>query len=471
MSTPSDIAAVHRRFRTVGSALMRVNLNNTHSGNISCRDPQDPGRFWVTASGSPCGDLSQRDLVAVRFEDMGWEGPARPSSEAKTHRRVLSLPGVNACVHCHSIASTLLGFESPQKPIFLLRHDRSTAEPEDYLFQPVDLWGAHLIGPVAVGVYKRPVGSAEMEERIPGYLRRAPLTIVMGHGPFARGESLEECLLHLSVLENSSAVAIALRRRGIDTLTIQRAIQSHGAQAAFPLPPRRLARGELLPEPTADAATRSDFAYWLSYNFNFGLGAFGTGSMSRRLSADEMLFCPMSAAPEGVELTLHRLPLRAAEPEAGAADVRLHRRIYAHTRFTACMATSAPLATAEATATWAEAHGLEALTGKPDRTEHAPDRRPRVAPIDAEAAYYKARLPVAGPDALAAGPAENRIPSLLVRGNGCCLIAGCGVIAAGEEGLGQAAYRVSLAERMARFRQEVDLNHRLLGGPAVAAFE
>ena len=45
------------------------------------------------------------------------------------------------------------------------------------------------------------------------------------------------------------------------------------------------------------------------------------------------------------------------------------------------------------------------------------------------------------------------------------------MIAAGEENLGQAAYRVSLAERIARFRQEVDLNHRVLGGPALAALE
>ena len=77
-------------------------------------------------------------------------------------------------------------------------------------------------------------------------LRDTP-TIVMGHGPFVRGESLEECLHHLSVLENSAAVVIALRRRGIDTLAIQRAIRTHGAHAAFPLPPRRLGCGDWAP--------------------------------------------------------------------------------------------------------------------------------------------------------------------------------------------------------------------------------
>lgn len=469
MSTPSDIAAIHRSFRTVGSALMRVNLNNTHSGNMSCRDPQDPDRFWVTASGSQCGNLAARDIVQVRFSDMSWESPARPSSETNTHRRVLSLPGVNACVHCHSIAGTLLGFESPQEPVFLLRHEPPGTGLGDGLFRPMDLWGAGLVGSVTVGTYKSTVGSAEMEERIPGYLRQAPLTIVTGHGPFARGENLEECLHHLSVLENSAAAAIALRRRGIDTLAIQHTLRTHGPHPALPLPPRRLGCGDLLPDPAADAATRPDFAYWLSYHFNFGLGAFGTGSMSRKLSAEEMLFCPMSAAPDGVEVPLYRIPLRAAQPEA--ADVRLHRLIYAHTPFTACILASSPLATAEGLAALTAAEGTGALNGKSSPIERTPERHPMVVPIDAEAVYYKVRLPVAGLDALAPGPAENRIPELLRFGDGCCLIAGCGVIAAGEENLGQAAYRVSLAERIARFRHEVDINHRLIGGPPASAFE
>jgi len=158
MSIPRDVADLHRRLRVIGSALLRVNFNNTHSGNMSCRDPHDPDRFWVTATGSPCGNLSLHDIVPVRFSDMSWGGAARPSSEANTHRRVLSLPGVNACVHCHSIAATLVGFDAPQNPLFLQRRDPAGAEPKDYLFQPVDLWGAGLIAPVTVGVIK--AGSA-----------------------------------------------------------------------------------------------------------------------------------------------------------------------------------------------------------------------------------------------------------------------------------------------------------------------
>jgi ribulose-5-phosphate 4-epimerase/fuculose-1-phosphate aldolase len=469
MRTPSETAADHHRFRIIGAALMRVNLNNTHSGNMSCRDPRDAGRFWITASGAQCGGLSPTDLVAVRFDDMRHEGPGRPSSEANTHRRVLELPGANACVHSHAIATTLLGFETKQHPLFLHPAGPPGGYAEDCHFQPVDFWGAGLVGAVPVGVFRDTVGSIDMERRIPAYLRRAPVAIVKGHGPFARGQSLDECLHHLSVLENSAATAIALRRRGVDTAALQNALRSDSVQAAFACAPRRMGGLERGSDPGVEAALVGEFSRWLAYNFDLGLGAFGTGSMSRRLSADEMVFCPMSAAPENIGIALARISLDPSAPEAD--DVRLHRLVYSRTPFTACMLAASPLATAEAMAALASAAGIQALVGKSAASAGFEAGFPSVAPIDAEAAYHKVRLPVTSLPALARDAGGGLVARLLEAGNGCGLIAGCGVIAAGEHDLAQAAYRVSLAERVARFRLEVGLNHRLLGGPAPAAFE
>jgi hypothetical protein len=222
-------------------------------------------------------------------------------------------------------------------------------------------------------------------------------------------------------------------------------------------------------EETIRADTRSEFDAWLAYNFDLGLGAFGTGSMSRKLSADEMIFCPMSAAPQGIEAPLQRLPLHPSQPEA--PDVRIHRLVYACTPFKTCMIAASPLANAEAMATLVAAEGMQALVQRTEPRMHPAGELPMVAPIDAESIHYKVRLPVASSRALAAEADDEWVPGLLQVGNGCCLIAGSGVIAVGEERLGQAAYRVSLAERMARFRLEVAFNHHLLGTPPPAAFE
>jgi ribulose-5-phosphate 4-epimerase/fuculose-1-phosphate aldolase len=467
--TPSDISAIQRRFEVIGAALMRVNLNNTHSGNMSLRDPDDPGRFYVTASGSQCGALTPGDIVPVRFSDLGWEGTARPSSETNTHRRVLSLPGVNACVHCHSVVSTLASFDSPEQPVLLTRLAPEHAGETRCFFQPVDFFGAGLLGAVPVGIYRNPVGSAEMEERIPRHLAESPVTIVAGHGPFARGRSLAECLRTLSVLENSAALRLALQRRGTATTGIQAALRSKGVAAIFACRPRTSETPGPAGVPADDPALAAEFTRWLTYNFNFGLGAYGTGSMSRKRGADEMVFCPMSAAPEGVEVPLYRIPLRAAEP--AAADVRLHRLIYTHTAFTACMVTTSPWATAEGMAVLAESHGPAALLGTSAGIDYTAGRYPVVAPIDAEAHYYDSRLPVADPACTAAGSPDNPIPNLLSRHRGSCIVAGYGLIAAGPTGLDQAAYIVSAGERSARFRQEVHLHRRLWGGPPPTAFE
>jgi len=469
MDKPSDIAAIQRRFRVIGTALMRVNLNNTHSGNMSLRDPDDPGRFYVTASGSQCGALTPGDIVPVRFSDLGWAGTARPSSETNTHRRVLSLPGVNACVHCHSVASTLASFDSPEQPVLLTRLAPEHAGDSRCFFQPVDFFGAGLLGPVPVGIYRNPVGSAEMEQRIPRHLGESPVTIVAGHGPFARGRCLAECLHTLSVLENSAALRLALQRRGTATAGVQAALRSKGVAAIFACRPRTAETPGPSGPPADDPALAADFTRWLTYNFNFGLGAYGTGSMSRKLATDEMVFCPMSAAPEGVEVPRYLIPLRAPGP--AAADVRLHRLIYTHTPFTACMVTTSPLATAEGMAVLAETHGPEALLGKSAGIDYTAGHYPMVVPIDAEAHYYDSRLPVADPACIAAGSPGNPIPNLLSRHRGSCIVAGYGLIAAGPTGLDQAAYIVSAAERSARFRQEVHLHSRLWGGPPPTAFE
>jgi len=470
MSTLNDLNAIHHRFKTVGAALMRINLNNTHSGNLSCRDPRDPDRFWITASGSPCGSLSIEDLVAVRFSDMRHEGPARPSSEANTHRRVLELPGVHACAHCHAIASTLIGFESSRQPIFLSPLDSPGSPLREHLFQPVDAWGAGLIGAVPVGVFQNTVGSSEMEQRISAYLGQAPVAIVKGHGPFARGQSLAQCLHHLNVVEHSSAVAIALRRRGVDVRALQEAIRLAGARTIFGWTPRRMGAWKRSSKPACASRIRDEFRDWLSYNFDLGLGSFGTGSMSCKISADEMIFCPMSAAPRGIEAPLQRLALHP-KGQAQDADLRLHRLIYKRTAFKACMLAASPLATAEAMAALAAAAGTDALVKASGSRRRPAGGHPMVVPVDAESIHYKIRLPVASVHDLAVDAEADILTGLLQAGNGCILIAGWGVVSAGEEHLGQAAYRLSLAERIARFRLEVDLNHRLFGTPPLAAFE
>ncbi len=62
---------------------------------------------------------------------------------------------------------------------------------------------------------------------------------------------------------------------------------------------------------------------------------------------------------------------------------------------------------------------------------------------------------------------DNPILNMLRWYKGCCVVAGFGVISTGQTTLEQAAHNASSAERIAKFRNEVYINSRLMDGPSL----
>ena len=48
------------KIRKAGAAILRIDGNNTHSGNISLRDPYRQDQFYITAGGSQTGALIKK---------------------------------------------------------------------------------------------------------------------------------------------------------------------------------------------------------------------------------------------------------------------------------------------------------------------------------------------------------------------------------------------------------------------------
>ena len=468
MSDRDDLTAIFKKFRAVGDAILRVNGNNTHSGNLSVIDPEDPNRFYTTASGSQIGALIPRDIVPLRFSGVGW-GDGRASTESNIHRKILNIPGVNACIHCHHIMSTIMTFDTRESQLFLRYLSTDQHGSEEYLFQPVDIHSASILGGVKAGTYKQPVGSIEMEKKIPKYLADAPLTLVRGHGPFTRGASLEECLRHLSIFECSATLALSLVRRGVKLGPIQTKIMEQGSDSVFPPYPRDINRGILAERKVEDESTIADFAYWLSYMYNTMIGAFSTGSMSQKVTSDEMIFCPMSSVPEGMDFPLIRTSTNKNEDDF--FELMLHKLIYNNTSYTTCIMATNPLITAEGMAILAKEFGIEPLLGESVDIPYTQKDHPVVAPIDAEAIYLNPRLGLVDITQLNNRSSENPILNMLRWHKGCCVVAGCGVIAVGDTTLEQAAHNVASAERIGKFRTEVFINEKLLNGPPLESFE
>lgn len=454
------IDKVYQRMYRIGAAIQAMGGNSIHSGNISLKDADDTDTFYITASGSQCGSLTEKDIVALQFSRKTSEDK-RASMETPTHRRVLQLQGVKAVVHAHCFYSTLISFDSREEQSLLQYVDKDRQGREEFLFHPLDLYGRWCVGNVPVANYLQPVGSEEMEQRIPQYLTEHLATIVQKHGPFVRADSAEKAFHFLTVLETSAEIAVFLRRKGIDVNEIQKSIQSLPWEELFSLTHLKFDDIDFSSSEVREKRIIQEFRQKLLYNYNNHLGSFATGSMSQKITKDEMIFCPLSALPEGFSLPLQRKSIYPKPDDC--LDLWIHKLIYQHTDQQACMITVSPRAVAEAMAVLAEKYGVKTLMGDATSIAYTEKDHPVITVIDAEAQYCNPRLGLVDMTQLKNTTAESSILKMLRWHNGCCVVANYGVISTGQTTLEQAAHTAALAERAAAFRQEVYFNQHIRG--------
>jgi ribulose-5-phosphate 4-epimerase/fuculose-1-phosphate aldolase len=459
-----DKRDVYNAMLATGKAIMLTGGNNTHSGNISLRHPEDRESFFMTTSGSQQGALAPSDVVPLKFKEVSW-GDGRASTESTIHRQVLSIDGAEAAIHCHYLSATTITFDTKDHQNYLT-YDGNVDGLDRFSFIPIDCTGAHLMGPVSSDYYLEPTGSREMEERIPAYLADSPVTLVQGHGPFVRGDSLASCLHWLGLVEASSSLKIAARLSGIDTRALAEVVRKGGPDGLYPAVVRPFDASILGRYDTKDANTIAVFKERASFNFYNSISPLGTGSMSERVTQNEMLYCPTASAPDGFEIAIERMGLQ--DEPGDDYELAFHKALYRNTNYKTCIFTMNPLASAEAMAVINESFGPEALMN-PDSVSidySDPKDHPALKPIDAEAVYLNPRVGLTNSNA-----DFDVIANMLRWHKGACVIAGRGGIGVGSVSLEQSAHHVASLENIARIRQMVYLNHRLAGAPPVSYFE
>lgn len=324
----------------IGRAMLALDLQNTHCGNISVREGED---FYITKTGSMKGHLEPRDIVQPGLEEPET-GLFQSSSETGTHRKILQYAG--AATHAHSMSATLLSYIVD-------------------VLEPIDALSRAHLGPVPVTAFEYPVGSKEMEDEIPRVLESAPAMIVKTHGPFVRGNTLNEAFYNLCLVDYAAEILLQLHLLGLDIDKIPMLDYPDIGQYIDP---------DCIKE-TGDEILIKQFRRTFSDLFTLKLSPFHSGSLSVE-DGNEMLYAPAASTPDYMENGILRLPLKSDE-ENYFRDI--HRAVYQYSNARSAIFTHSP---------WAQVQAFKAVVEGIDR----------IIPVDAEGGYLYPAIPVIMPD-------------------------------------------------------------------------
>lgn len=176
------------RFREVGRDIFLSGLITSHGGNLSVRSGD---RIIITRRGSMLGRLTDDDIVETSMEACAAD--ERCSREIVVHRAIYLATDARAVAHAH--------------PVHTIARSMRADE-----IVPEDSEGLYVVGRVPVVRAEQTIASPEAGALLAEALRDHPVAVLATHGPFARGDSLEQAFYHVSTLEASARVLDLLGR-------------------------------------------------------------------------------------------------------------------------------------------------------------------------------------------------------------------------------------------------------------------
>ncbi len=415
-----DKQAIFKKIRAVGQAALTVDIENSHSGNIALKTADSSGREFlaITATGSQKGELTE-DKICYPDLYRTSHGHYKASSETDIHSRILKIPRASASIHGHTKYATVVTMDDDPMP---------KQNPRDPML-PIDALGARYLDVLPVDWFAVASGSKEMTDGIYDRLLEHPACMVQLHGVFARGASIEEAMMYLTVAEHSGRVIFYSQILGVDINWARQQVEGlkdllHKALPDFTV--QHDGRVDFKDEPdTADLFLTQGFRC-----FESRYSPFHTGSMSIRGSSS-MLFAPKASMPHGLPGPLLELPINEdLPPQMQATEYNLHQTIYKNTPLKAIL------------------HGYvsEAQAIALSLMAQSPEGKGRVIPIDAEGGFLYPSVPVLSPD-----PDPDELCRALLDYR-IAIVPFGGVWSAGEQSLGETVRHLSSIQDICYYR-------------------
>jgi len=415
-----DKELIFKKIRAIGRAALTLDIENSHSGNIAMKVQDDSGREFlaITATGSQKGELTT-DKICYPELFRTSHGHYKASSETDIHARILQIPGVTASMHGHTKYATVVTMDDDPMP----KTNPRSAMP------PIDALGIRYIDTLPVDWFAVASGSKEMTDAIHERLKEHPACMVQLHGAFARGSSLEETLMYLSVVEHSALVIFYSQILGVDINKARKQVEDLKARIHDSLPDFTVlhdGRVDFKDEPdTEELFLRQGFRC-----FESRYSPFHTGSMSIRGSGS-MLFAPKASMPHDLPGPLLELSMNGdVPPELGTTEYKNHQTIYRNTPLKALFHCYVPEVQAVA---------LSLM-------EQCSEGGGRVIPIDVEGGFLYPSVPVLSPD-----PDPDELCRVLLDYH-IAIVPFGGVWCAGEQSLGETVRHLSSIKDICFYR-------------------
>lgn len=421
--------AIVRKFTAIGAAALAMDIEDSHSGNISQKwtDADGYTHMAITATGSQKGDLKPTDICFPSIEGTNF-GHYKASSETDIHTAILKLPGVSASMHAHTKHAMIETLNDGPKP------------PKDAIapLRPIDPLGYHLIGNVPVEWFAVPSGSPEMVTKLSGHLADNPAVITHGHGVFCKGTSPDEALFRASLVENSGLARWFLRLFGVDPEAVADYIEKDPDGNLPEKPGVYSTDGDGHCDFDDEPDTAEEFFRTGHRIFESRLSPFHSGSISLR-GATTILYAPKASMPRNLPGPLLEFPL---DPLPGdSPELAFHKQIYANSSFQSVIHTYP----AEAEAAAWSVHPEIAPECFRDSSGDC------IVPIDAEGSFLYLKIPLLQPEA----GFETVLRAL--HDYQVAVIRGRGVWAIGEQSLSEVLHHVSSARDISFYRAGASL--------------
>lgn len=180
-----------------GKILQNEGLKDLTRGHVSARLPHDPSRFYMKPHSVGFGEITPQNIVTCTLEGEKIDGGGRMHSEVYIHSEIFKLrQDIGSVIHAHPPYAVALA---------------ATGQEIEPISQPSSLFVDRLpVFDATMDLIRTPAQGHQLALALGGHMA----VLMRGHGVVVAGETLEEAVVRMLMLENACMIQLLAKTAG-----------------------------------------------------------------------------------------------------------------------------------------------------------------------------------------------------------------------------------------------------------------